>query len=580
MKIKNSIGYLFQIAGRSRWLLLFSALFSLLSGLLDFIPYVMLYRVLMFLFGSNPDFQLAMQYAMYAVYAIILKFLTMLISGALSHIGAFNTLYEIRCRLSAHIAKIHLGFFTHNSSGKIKKVVIEDTERIETMLAHQIPDLVKAVTVPLIMFGYLCTLKWQLALCMLLPIVIGAVVLVFGMFKNYSYMPLYHELTAKLNASIMQFVNGMNLMKAFNVTAKGFSQYSNTVEDYHKMWVDCTRDQGPPYALFMVLIESGLFFIYPIGGWMFLNGSITLPVYLFFMIMSIVFLSSLKSLTGFSMAIVKITTGTEKIREIMDIRSQDFGRIENINEQEAIHFENVSFAYEENDVLTDLSLKIPENSLTAFVGVSGSGKSTTAQLIPRFWDVQKGSIELDETPIPSFSEKELMDNVSFVFQDAFMLHDTIRSNIAVGKENATEEEVIAAAKAAQIHETILELPEGYDTMFGEAGIKMSGGEKQRVCIARAILKNSPVVVFDEATSFTDIENERKIQLALTELLKNKTTIMIAHRLHTIIKADQICVFDEGKVIEQGTHKELLDKKGKYASMWASYTLDNKEVSFG
>lgn len=271
------------------------------------------------------------------------------------------------------------------------------------------------------------------------------------------------------------------------------------------------------------------------------------------------------------MAISQILTGTEKIKDIMDLPQQHFGEHSEQLEDVKITFDHVHFSYEEDEVLHDVSLEVPANSLTAFVGVSGSGKSTMAQLVPRFWDIQQGQILLNDKPVENFSEDSLMQAISFVFQDAFMLSDTIRTNIAVGKDQVTDAEVQAAAEAAQIHEFIMSLPEGYNTVMGEAGIKMSGGEKQRICIARAILKDAPVVIFDEATSFTDIENERKIQLALNELLQNKTTIMIAHRLNTIKHADQICVFDQGRVIERGTHDELLRRNGSYAKLWNIYT---------
>lgn len=568
---KSNVGYLFRLAGKSSLLLLASAIFSIISGIMDFVPLVMLYRVLLFLFGDQPNMDLAMRYGMYAGVAIIVKFLTMMVSGALSHIGAFNTLYEIRSRLSAHIATLHLVFFTKTTSGKLKKTIIEDTERIETMLAHQVPDLAKAITVPLLMFIYLCTLSIPLALCLLLPIVIGAVILMIGMRSSSKYMGWYQKLVGQLNSSIMQFINGMNVMKSFNVTAKGFKQYSSTVEEYHKMWTECTKMQAWPYGMFLILIESGLLFSFPAGGWLYLKGAVDLPTFLFFLIMSIVFLSSLKSLSGFAMAISQILTGTEKIKDIMDLPQQDFGsHSEQLNEVK-ITFDHVHFSYEEDDVLHDVSLEVPANSLTAFVGVSGSGKSTMAQLVPRFWDIQQGQILLNDQPVESFSEESLMQAISFVFQDAFMLSDTIRTNIAVGKDQVTDAEIHEAAKAAQIHEFIMSLPDGYDTVMGEAGIKMSGGEKQRVCIARAILKDAPVVIFDEATSFTDIENERKIQLALNKLLQNKTTIMIAHRLNTIKHADQICVFDQGRVVERGTHDDLLRHNGSYAKLWKIYT---------
>lgn len=567
---KTSVSYLFRLAGKSSLLLAASAFFSIISGIMDFVPLVMLYRVLLFLFGEQPNMDLAMRYATYAGIAIVIKFVMMLLSGSLSHIGAFNTLYEIRSRLSAHIATLHLGFFTKTTSGKLKKTIIEDTERIETMLAHQVPDLAKAITVPLLMFGYLCTLSVPLALCLLLPIVIGAAILMIGMRSSSQYMSWYHKLVGQLNSSIMQFINGMNVMKSFNVTAKGFKQYSSTVEEYHEMWTECTKAQAWPYGMFMILIESGLLFSFPAGGWLYLRGAVDLPTFLFFLVMSIVFLSSLKSLSGFAMAISQILTGTEKIKSIMDLPQQTFGSTVDKLSDVAIRFDHVHFSYEEDEVLHDVSLEVPAKSLTAFVGVSGSGKSTTAQLVPRFWDIQQGKILLNNQPVENFSEAALMQAMSFVFQDAFMLSDTIRMNIAVGKDQATEAEIHAAAKAAQIHEFIMSLPAGYDTVMGESGVKMSGGEKQRICIARAILKDAPVVIFDEATSFTDIENERKIQLALNELLQNKTTIMIAHRLNTIKHADQICVFDQGRIVERGTHEELVRRNGTYSKLWKIY----------
>ncbi|MGM0215302.1 ABC transporter ATP-binding protein [Enterococcus sp. AZ109] len=572
---KASVGYLFKLAGKSSILLLFSAIFSILSGIMDFVPLVMLYRVLMFLFGDQPNIDLARQYAMYAGIAIIVKFVAMLISGSLSHIGAFNTLYEIRKQMSIHIATLNLGFFTKTTSGKLKKTIIEDTERIEQMLAHQVPDLAKALVAPLLMFGYLCTLHVGLALFLLLPIVLGLGIMAFGMRFSSRYMTWFQKLVAQLNSSIMQFINGMNVMKSFNVTAKGFKQYSDTVEEYHEMWTECSKVQSWPYSMFLVMIESGLLFSFPLGGWMYLQGSVDLPTYLFFLIMSIVFLSSFKSLSGFMVAITQILSGTEKIKDIMDLPQQHFGQTHQVLDQVEVVFENVHFSYEEDEVLHDVSLTIPSNTLTAFVGVSGSGKSTTAQLVPRFWDIQKGQIRLNGHSISDFDEPSLMESMSFVFQDAFMLSDTIRMNISVGKGTATEEEIHEAAKAAQIHDFIMGLPDGYDTVMGESGIKMSGGEKQRICIARAILKNAPLVIFDEATSFTDIENERKIQLALNELLQNKTTIMIAHRLNTIKHADQICIFDQGRIVERGTHEELLLRKGTYAKLWAIYAEEDQ-----
>lgn len=561
MKQENNVSYLLKIAGKSKWLLALSAFLSVISGLLDFFPFVMLYRVLLYLFGETPDLQQAKMYGIYAGIAIIIKFLTMTLSLTFSHIGAFNTLYNVRCLLSAHIAKVHLGFFSSTASGKIKKTIIEDTERMELLLAHQIPDLAKAIAAPFIVFIYLFTLNYKLALNLLVPIILGAIVLSIAMRLSGTYMARYHALLEKLNASIMQYINGMNVMKTFNVTAKGFSQYSDAVKEYHTMWVECTKAQGPPYAVFLVLIDSAILFTLPLGGFLYLNGDLAAPTFLFFLVMGIVFLNSLKALIGFSMSITQIISGVGKVKDIMNVPEQEFGKLSLDTAQLNLQFNDVSFSYESKEVLHDINFEIPTGTLTAFVGASGSGKSTAAQLIPRFWDVIKGEIAINGMPINQLSESALTDAVSFVFQEAFMLHDTIRTNIAVGNKAADETAIIEAAKSAQIHDFIMSLPNGYDTHIGEAGIKMSGGEKQRICIARAILKNAPIIIFDEATSYTDIENERKIQLALNELLKDKTTIMIAHRLHTIVNADQICVFNEGEIAEVGTHQNLLKSDG-------------------
>lgn len=238
----------------------------------------------------------------------------------------------------------------------------------------------------------------------------------------------------------------------------------------------------------------------------------------------------------------------------------------------------MSFRYNKTEVLKDINIDLPCGNLTAFVGASGAGKTTAAQLIPKFWEVTGGAISIDGKNIQELKNENLMDLVSFVFQETFMLNDSIYENIAIGSKTATRQQVEDAARAAQIHDFIVSLPGGYDTKLGEEGVKMSGGEKQRICIARAILKNAPIIVFDEATSYTDIENEHKIQLALGNLLNGKTTIMIAHRLHTIVEADQICVFDKGRVAEVGTHAQLLDRQGLYSRMWQTYTKTKEAAS--
>lgn len=570
-KKKTGMAYLLELAGKYKLHLALSAFFGVLSALCSFIPYVMVYRTLLFLFDSAADVSAALRYGIIAAVAIVGRFVFSIISGTFSHLGAFNTLYNVREQISRHIAMVNLGFFTSHTSGEIKKVIIEDVERIEKFLAHQIPDITSALCVPIIVFIYLLTVNVPMALCLLAPVVLGLVIQGIATVATGRQMPEYHRLQGKLNSTIMQFINGMPVMKTYNMTAESYKEYSDTVTEYNSFWKRCTRDQGYTYGVFVALVESGILFALPVGGLLYFGGSLAVQDYLFFMIMSMVFLSSLLNLMNLSMMFSQIMSGMSRIQDIMDLPSTTEGASVMEKAQEhSVSFEHVTFRYDKADVLKDVNLILPSGSLTAFVGASGAGKTTAAQLIPKFWEVTEGAVKIDGKSITELKTENLMDLVSFVFQETFMLSDTIYQNIAIGSNTATREQVETAAKAAQIHDFIMSLPNGYDTKLGEGGVKLSGGERQRVCIARAILKDAPVIVFDEATSYTDIENEHKIQLALQNLLKGKTTIMIAHRLHTIVGADQICVFHQGEVEETGTHQELLAANGRYARMWAAY----------
>lgn len=571
---KSGIAYLLQLAGKYKLHLALSAVFGILSALCTFIPYIMVYKTILLLFGGNTDFAQVLQYGAIAALAIVGKFGFSIVSGTFSHLGAFNTLYQVRTQISRHIAKINLGFFTNHTSGEIKKVIIEDVERIEKFLAHQIPDFTSAICVPAIVFVYLLTVNVPMALCLLIPVVLGLVIQFAAMAVTGKQMPTYHRLLGKLNSTIMQFINGMPVMKTYNMTAESYREYAGTVTEYNAFWKQSTRSQGYTYGIFVTLVESGILFALPLGGWFYFQGSLSSGTYLFFMIMSMVFLTSLLNLMNFAMMFNQIMSGLSRIQDIMDIPDAAAGtHTLKKSEAHSVAFKHVTFRYDKMDVLKDINITLPAGTVTAFVGASGAGKTTAAQLIPKFWEVTDGAICIDNENINTLKTENLMDLVSFVFQETFMLNDSIYQNIAIGNKSATREEVEAAAKAAQIHDFIMSLPNGYDTKLGEDGVKMSGGEKQRVCIARAILKDAPIIVFDEATSYTDIENEHKIQIALSNLLKGKTTVMIAHRLHTIVGADQICVFDQGRIAEKGTHTELLEKNGIYSRMWQTYTQE-------
>lgn len=573
------ISYLFELAGSKKTGLYIAVIFSVLSGLCTFAPYLMIFRTVLFLFDGNGNSMEAMRYGLIAAAFILLRFIFQAISVSLTHYGAYSALYAVRKKICEHIGKVNLGFFTDNSTGEIKKVLMEDVERLEQFLAHQIPDITVAIVVPLTVFVYLLTVNIPMALILVVPIILTLVLQSIMMVLVTPKMQDFSVVQGQLNSALLQFVNGMPVMKAYNLTANSYQAYSKAGEDFNVLWKQISRMAAPISAVCKVLIESGVSFTLPMGGFLYLAGYLDLSSYVFFVIMSIVFLSSYNNLMNFAQIFSQISAGLGRIKDIMDIPEMPAGQDHFVAEKNCprIAFSHVKFAYQKKEVLHDINLELPAGSLTAFVGVSGAGKSTAAQLIPRFWDVTSGQIQIGEHNIKDLCMDNLMDTVSFVFQDAFMLDDTIYKNISIGKDNCTREEVENAAKAAQIHSFIQSLPDGYDTYLGSAGIKLSGGEKQRICIARAILKGAPIIVFDEATSFTDIENEHKIQIALENLLKGKTTIMIAHRLHTIVNADNICVFQNGSIVEMGCHTDLLEKNGVYAEMWRAYTQQGKEV---
>ena len=572
----NNLKFLLKLSGQHRIKLIVSAMFSIISTTLSVIPYLLVYSIILELFNREISYNKIQSLVFIAILFIILGVVARILSGIFSHISAFNILYKIRIDLIEHMSKLNMGFFKKNMTGKLKKIINEDVEKLENFIAHQIPDLSSAFATPLIFLGIMFYFNWQLSLVLFIPIILG-ILAQSGMFKNYmGKVDHFYKLVAKLNSTIMEYINAMNVMKAFNLTAKSFKDYRNNTQEYADYWIELTELAVPYYSAFLCLLDTGLLFIIPIGGIMLLNGKITISVYILFLLMSTIFLNSLKTLFELSESLSFLLKGMEKIIEIFNEKEQKSGDISFPEHfSESLKYENVTFAYNKAKVINNFTLTIRAGTTTALVGPSGSGKTTIGLLAGRFWDIDEGKITIDGTDIKDISYESLMDNISFVFQDTFMLHDTIYENIIMGK-NYTREEVENAAKKAQIHDFIMSLPDRYETKIGEGGVKLSGGEKQRISIARAILKNTPIVILDEVTSYSDIENEAKIQSALKTLLKGKTALIIAHRLYTIKNADNIVFMKKGQITEQGTHEELLRNKGDYWHLWSLYNENDLE----
>ena len=572
----NNLKFLLKLSGQHKIKLIISAMFSIISTTLSAIPYLLVYSIILELFNREISYNKIQSLVFIAILFIILGVVARILSGIFSHISAFNILYKIRIDLIEHMSKLNMGFFKKNMTGKLKKIINEDVEKLENFIAHQIPDLSSAFVTPLIFLGIMFYFNWQLSLVLFIPIILG-ILAQSGMFKNYmGKVDHFYKLVTKLNSTIMEYINAMNVMKAFNLTAKSFKDYRNNTQEYADYWIELTELAVPYYSAFLCLLDTGLLFIIPIGGIMLLNGKITISVYILFLLMSTIFLNSLRTLFELSESLSFLLKGMEKIIEIFNEKEQESGNISFPEHfSESLKYENVTFAYNKAKVINNFTLTIRAGTTTALVGPSGSGKTTIGLLAGRFWDIDEGKITIDGTDIKDISYESLMDNVSFVFQDTFMLHDTIYENIIMGK-NYTREEVENAAKKAQIHDFIMSLPDRYETKIGEGGVKLSGGEKQRISIDRAILKNTPIVILDEVTSYSDIENEAKIQAALKTLLKGKTALIIAHRLYTIKNADNIVFMKKGQITEQGTHEELLRNRADYWHLWSLYNENDLE----
>ena len=469
-----------------------------------------------------------------------------------------------------YLSKVSLGFFNNKTSGELKAALFDDIEKLEGFIAHNLIEITQAVVITIISMLIMFYINVFMALTMLLPVVVGVLLPTMMMKKYPNLTKKYTDTFSELLSSINEYINCMPIIKMFGLTVEKFAKLSAASKSYTECLVEMAKCSCYPLAITIVILDSGILFTLPIGGFLYVNGLISTEHLLIFMLLTMCFYRTFFNLFNIAMGRIELNSGLVNIKKLFGIPVEVVGKEQLKSKNLDIQFNDVSFGYDdENVVLKNISMKIEPKSFTAFVGASGAGKTTAASLIGRYWNVDKGEICIGGIPINELSEETLTSAVSFVFQDTFLMEDTLFENIRMGSE-ADEESVKEAAKYAQIHDFITTLPKGYDTKIGEEGFKLSGGQKQRLSIARAILKNAPIVIFDEATSYSDIENEHKIQTALKNLLKDKTVIMIAHRLHTICDANKIIVFEKGEIVEQGTHKRLLEINGYYSKMWASY----------
>ncbi|MTI47143.1 MAG: ABC transporter ATP-binding protein [Firmicutes bacterium] len=581
---KNGISRLLELASSKKPLVISSVVLSALASIVSFIPYIAIYFIIKEMLSVYPEFtnldlERTLGFGWIALGGVLGNVILYFLALVCSHLAAFGTLYELKVNFASHIAKLPLGFHLNYGSGKLRKVMDENIEKIEGFIAHQLPDIVASMVAPIVMFIVLLTIDWRFGIAAAFGIII-AFVLQFRAYGNdgaKAMMEEYQTALEEMNNASVEYIRGISVVKAFKQTVYSFRRLHETIKAYTRFVLPYTLSWENYMSGFLAIVNNIYLFIIPVGVLIGLNTT-DYSQYALTFIFYLIFVPSISSvmmkILYVSSNMMQIYSGIERMDNVLNTSVLPEASATETCRNHEIEFKNVSFSYDKDKstaALTDVSFKAEQGEVTAIVGPSGSGKSTIAHLVPRFFDISEGSIRIGEADIRNIKIDYLMNKVSFVFQDVFLFKQSIMDNIRIGNQEATDEQVIAAAKAAQCHEFIIKLPQGYDTVIGTRGVHLSGGEQQRVAIARAIVKDAPIIVLDEATAFADPENEYLIQKAFEKLMQDKTVIIIAHRLSTIRGANKIIVMDKGRLVEKGTHSELLEKKGKYNDMWEMYT---------
>lgn len=584
MKKESSLSKLLDYAGKFRYLTIASWILSVISAWLALVPFYYIWRIMKEVLSVAPDFDKAAhlkEYGWAAVGFAILSMLVYVCALMCSHLAAFRVQANIRTSLMRHILTLPMGFLDKDGTGKIRKIVNESSAATETYLAHQLPDQAGAIATPAGLLVLLMVFDFRLGLLSLIPVV--AAFLIMGTMTGQRMkdkMEEYQNALDEMSSEAVEYVRGIPVVKTFGQSVFSFKRFQTSIRKYEKWTIAYTKKMRIPMtvyttainAVFAVLIAATFFFTGKGGDNTFLLNL------LFYIIITPIITVTMNKIMYSSENQLIVADAISRIESILEKKPLPETAHAQEPENSSITFENVSFCYEDagRDALHQINLSIKEGEHVAFVGPSGGGKTTLASLVARFFDTTEGRILIGNKDVKEISSKQLMDMVSFVFQDSKLLKTSILENARMGKKEATREEVMQALKEAQCEDIIAKLPDGIDTVIGSSGTYVSGGEAQRLSIARAMLKNAPILILDEATAFADPDNEAKVQEAFSRLSKGKTVIMIAHRLSSIVDADRICVLKDGSIAEEGTHETLLQKNGVYAHMWEEY---NKSVQW-
>ncbi len=583
LKKQSSLARLFEYAGNYKYLTILSWIFSVVSAWIALVPFYYIWKVIKEVLEVAPHYENAGNIADYGWHAVGFAILSMAlyICGLMcSHLSAFHVQADIRSQLMHHIMTLPMGFMDSDGSGKFRKIVNESSEATETYLAHQLPDQAGAIATPVGLLVLLLMFDWRIGLLSLIPV--AAAFLIMGSMTGQRMkdkMTEYQNALEEMSSEAVEYVRGIPVVKTFGQTVFSFKRFQYSIEKYEKWTIAYTKELRLPMTFYTMIINAAFavliavtFYVVSRGGE---NDTFLLNL-LFYIIITPIITVTLNKIMYASENQMIVEDALKRIDGILEKKPLAEAAEKEAPKDMSITFDHVSFRYEDaaKNALHNINLEIREGEHVAFVGPSGGGKSTLASLIARFFDTTEGQIKIGGVNVRDIPSEQLMNMVSFVFQDSKLLKMSIYDNVRMGRKDATREEVMEALKNAQCEDIIGKLPDGIDTVIGAKGTYVSGGEAQRLSIARAMLKNAPILILDEATAFADPDNEAKVQQAFSKLSAGKTVIMIAHRLSSVVDADRICVLKDGEIVEAGTHRELSEAQKLYAHMWDEY---NKSV---
>lgn len=577
---KNKFIRLLNYSGNYKYLTIIGMFLSALSAICLLVPFIYIWDVVNALLAVAPDFTKAQNLDVYAINAFTFAILGIILNffGLMgTHLSAFKNEKNMKDAAINHLLKLPLGYFSNHTSGGLRKIIDYSTAKTEVFLAHQLFDLTGAIVTPIVFLILLFSFDWLLGLICLIPIIL-CFVFMYPMFSKESRnsMEKYEKYLEEMNGEAVEYVRGIPVTKAFQQSIYSFKNFINAIKNYGKFSAEYSMSTHIPMTAFTVSINGFFALLIPAG--ILLAGSVVdvkfFANFMFYIIFTPICAVMMMKIMTVSQDWMLASCALDSIEAILN----EYPLVDPINPQKpknhSIEFEGVYFDYENVDgdehILNDVNLKINENETVALVGPSGGGKTTIASLIPRFWDVNKGSIKVGDVDVRDISTKELMKNISFVFQNTTLFKDSIYNNVAIGRKGASREDVKKALSLTQCDDIIDELPDGIDTVIGSEGTYLSGGQQQRIALARAVLKDAPIIILDEATALADPENEYLIQKAISEITKDKTVIMIAHRLSSVKSVDKIYVVENGRIVEEGNHHTLVDSEGIYSRMWVEF----------